>query len=98
MNKTDLLKRGKEIFTELEAIAGDYSQNTEKRLWASSIVQSVTTGYDTPLDKDEVCIALAKAEQLGKTVTIEPDDDFTGTHDGTVLEQCDGWTYHIVMK
>lgn len=98
MDKEDLLKRGEEIFAELEIIADDHSDKSEKRQWACSVVHSVIGGFDTPLKKKDVCMALAKAELLGKKVTIEPDSKFTGDADGTIMEQYDGWTYHIVIS
>lgn len=52
------------------------------------------TTYDIPIKEDEVCYALALAEESDLIMCVEPDAEYTCKW---AVRQCDGWEFHPVL-
>lgn len=97
MTREEKIKRGEEIIKQLEVDVNDY-KDEEKRLYAAEVLHSFSPfTFDVPLEREEVAIALAEAEEQGKRIEFVPITEETQSDIPPRPMPCDGWRYKIVM-
>lgn len=100
MDKIEKIKRGKQILKKYEQICRDRKADAKTIDYCEEILHSVSQNtYDTPIPFEEMCLALAEAEEQGKRVFVVPKVVYFGN--GIIVsldDKHDGWEYKIEIR
>lgn len=109
MTREEKIARGRQILSDMKSEINNYyskygkDSSTKKPkhfVYYCRILHAVSPDtHEQPIPMEEMCLALAEAEEQGKKVYIEPDIDTEPDEDGSVqIPTTDGWSYHIVIS
>lgn len=100
ISKIEKVKRGKQILEYYEQVCRDSKADAETIDYCEEILHSVSLHtYDTPIPLEDMCLALAEAEEQGKRVYVVPKVEDLGN--GIIvsqINQLDGWEYKIEIR
>ena len=109
MTHEEKIARGRQILSDMRSDINNYYSKYEKDKKTKKpkyfdyyyrILHAVSPyTHERPIPMEEMCLALAEAEEQGKKVFIEPDIDTEPDENGSLqIPTIDGWSYHIVIS
>jgi len=87
----DYLKKGRQLFRELEAkVKSDSFDTEEERDYSRELYFATQVGYDIPIYWRDLALFLQEAHRMNRKIEFVPDESTT--------DRLDGWRYIVRFK